>query len=461
MNIESVILSNLIYSDSFVEKTLPFLKTEYFQHYHNQIIFDQIIEHIEKYKRSPAKKELLLDLSRKDGLGEKVFKDIEEVLKDEISKDLVTDDEWSVNKAEEFCKERALFNALKKSIEISEDNSGKYNFGEIPKILEDALSVSFDNRVGYDYFDEAENRWESYHKLVKKMPFDIELLNKITDGGFETKSLNLLLAPSGVGKSLVMCHFAAAYLAMGYNVLYVTLEMSEEQISKRIDANLYNTDISELKKISKPEFLKKVEKFKTKTQGKLVVQEYPNNTAHAGHFRQLIIELQRKRGIKVDVLIVDYIGICASYRLKRGNTNSYEYGKAVCEEIRSIGQEFDIPTISAIQTNRSGYNVSDLDLTSVSESIGGPMSADLLLGVVQTEEFAELGQYLFIQLKNRYNDVNDPKRFIVGVDKAKMRLYDVEDSAQSSAYNPGKSYEEYDYKPIESSVNKDKFKGIT
>lgn len=458
MNSETVVLSSLIYNEKYIEKVLPYIKSEYFLEQHNQLIFNQVVDHFSKYKRQPTKKELLLDLSAADKkIPEGVYKSIETTLKDEIAQGSVIDDEWIVNKTEEFCKERALHLALLESIKIKEDTSGKTSASDIPRILTEALSVSFDSSIGYDYFDRAEERWETYHKLEKKVPFDIELLNKIAEGGMAEKTLTLLMAPTGVGKSLVMCHVAAAALSMGYNVLYITLEMSEVKISKRIDANLYNTDIRELSKIPKEDFLKKVDKFKNKTQGKLVVQEYPNNSAHSGHFRFLINELRSKKNFKPDLLIVDYIGICASSRYKAGTVNSYTFGKAVCEEIRELAQEFGFPALSAIQTNRSGYNVSDLDITSVSESIGGPMSADMMVGIVQTEEMNEMNQYLFIQLKNREGDVNEPKRFFVGVDKPKMRLYDVEESAQpkSAVFDNTPSGEK------QNEDRKSKFNGIT
>jgi archaellum biogenesis ATPase FlaH len=360
-------------------------------------------------------------------------------------KDEPTDVEWLINQTEKFCQDRALYNAIMKSVKILDDKSQKDDKGSIPKLLSDALGVSFDTSVGHDYMDDASARFDFYHRHETKIPFDLDLFNKITKGGLPKKTLNIALAGTGVGKSLFMCHVAGSCLSQGLNVLYITMEMAEERIAERIDANLLNIDIADLNAISKQDYDRKFSALKVNTQGKLIIKEYPTASASALHFRALLNELQLKKSFKPDIIFIDYLNICASARIKPGaNVNSYSYIKAIAEELRGLAVEFDVPIVSATQTTRSGFTSSDPGLEDTSESFGLPATADFMFALISTEELQQLNQLMIKQLKNRYNDPTYYKRFVIGIDRAKMKLYDVEQSAQGDLVDTG----QIDDKPL-------------
>ena len=428
LSVERTILGNLVHNDSYVRMTFPFLKSEYFMNNDEQVLFNLIGEHIEKYKNSPSKEVLHIMLNEKENLNEEAYKKVFKLI-DEIGATEDDNIEWLVNTTEKFCQEKAIYNALMDSIHIV-DGDGKKDKGEIPKILTDALSVSFDPSIGHDYFDDSEERFESYHKKESKIEFDLEMLNKITKGGLSRKSLNIVLAGTGVGKSLFMCHCAAANLSAGKNVLYITLEMAEEKIAERIDANLLDVSMEDIAGLTKERYLHKVERVRSKTIGKLVVKEYPTAVAHVGHFRHLLNELSLKKKFLPDIIYVDYLNICSSSRLKGGIVNSYTYVKSIAEELRGLSVEYNVPLVSATQTTRGGYGNSDVELTDTSESFGLPATADLMFALVSTEELEEMNQVMVKQLKNRYNDLTTFRKFVLGIDRAKMRLYDAESSAQ-------------------------------
>ncbi len=428
LSVERTILGNLVHNDSYVRMTFPFLKSEYFMNNDEQVLFNLIGEHIEKYKNSPSKEVLHIMLNEKENLNEEAYKKVFKLI-DEIGATEDDNIEWLVNTTEKFCQEKAIYNALMDSIHIV-DGDGKKDKGEIPKILTDALSVSFDPSIGHDYFDDSEERFESYHKKESKIEFDLEMLNKITKGGLSRKSLNIVLAGTGVGKSLFMCHCAAANLSAGKNVLYITLEMAEEKIAERIDANLLDVSMEDIAGLTKERYLHKVERVRSKTIGKLVVKEYPTAVAHVGHFRHLLNELSLKKKFLPDIIYVDYLNICSSSRLKGGIVNSYTYVKSIAEELRGLSVEYNVPLVSATQTTRGGYGNSDVELTDTSESFGLPATADLMFALVSTDELEEMNQVMVKQLKNRYNDLTTFRKFVLGIDRAKMRLYDAESSAQ-------------------------------
>ena len=428
LSVERTILGNLVHNDSYVRMTFPFLKSEYFMNTDEQVLFNLIGEHIEKYKNSPSREVLHIMLNEKENLNEEAYKKVFKLI-DEIGATEDDNIEWLVNTTEKFCQEKAIYNALMDSIHIV-DGDGKKDKGEIPKILTDALSVSFDPSIGHDYFDDSEERFESYHKKESKIEFDLEMLNKITKGGLSRKSLNIVLAGTGVGKSLFMCHCAAANLSAGKNVLYITLEMAEEKIAERIDANLLDVSMEDIAGLTKERYLHKVERVRSKTIGKLVVKEYPTAVAHVGHFRHLLNELSLKKKFLPDIIYVDYLNICSSSRLKGGIVNSYTYVKSIAEELRGLSVEYNVPLVSATQTTRGGYGNSDVELTDTSESFGLPATADLMFALVSTDELEEMNQVMVKQLKNRYTDLTTFRKFVLGIDRAKMRLYDAESSAQ-------------------------------
>ena len=425
-SIEKMIFSNLIHNEEYTRKTLPFLKEEYFQDSVDRKIFDLIKEYVDKYNKSPTSQALLIELANSKGLNDDQYATAEKEISDfEVNK--LDSLEWLVDRTEGFCKDRAIFNAISKSLQILNDKVADISKGSIPQLLSDALSVSFDPSIGHDFIDDYESRFDFYNSEVSRIPFDLSLLNKITNGGLPKKTLTILMAPSGLGKSLWLCHLASAHMMMGYNVLYITLEMSEEKIAERIDANLLDIDISKLNETPKELFSNKVNTLKKKTTGKLVIKEYPTASASAANFRYLINELKIKKNFIPDVVYIDYLNICASSRIKMNSgSNSYNIVKSICEEIRGLAIEVDVPLITATQTNRSGLNNSDPELDNISDSFGTVMSADLLLALSATEDLVQLNQIQVKQLKNRYNDLNYYKKFVVGVDKSKMRLYDID-----------------------------------
>ena len=427
--IEELIIGNLLSNERYSRKVLPFLDSAYFHSKHHKVVFELVSKHIDKYNELPTKSSMLVDLEKEEKLSHQDFKDSETFIKT-IKAD-EADHDWLVDTTEKFCQDKAIYNALIKSIEIVDDKAGKLSKGSIPKILTDALSVSFDSSVGHDFFDDYLARYNFYHTKEERIPFDIEFLNTVTKGGLPRKSLNIALAGTGVGKSLFMCHSASGNLLDGLNVLYITLEMAEEKIAERIDANLLDVRIDELESLPRDLYEKKVSRVREKTAGKLIVKEYPTASASTNHFRNLLNELRIKKNFVPDIIYVDYLNICASARVKQGSSvNSYTYIKSIAEELRGLAVEFNLPIVSATQTTRSGFSSTDIGLEDTSESFGLPATADFMFAMISTEELQELNQIMFKQLKNRYNDPTKYKRFVVGVDRSKMRLYDADNSAQ-------------------------------
>jgi replicative DNA helicase len=440
--VEFLILRNLLFNEKFLRKVIPFIKSEYFEDYNQKVVFEEISSFVGKYNELPTKEVVSIEIQNRKDLNDSNLKDILYLV--ECLQDVVVEFEWLVNTTEKWCRDRAIYLALMESIQLVDEN-GQKSRDAIPSILQDALAVSFDNHIGHDYLEDYEQRYESYHKSEDKIEFDIEYFNKITKGGLPNKTLNIALAGTGVGKSLFMCHVASSVLLQGRNVLYITLEMAEEKIAERIDANLLNVNIQDMGEIPKSIFESKIHNLSKKTQGTLIIKEYPTASAHSGHFKSLLNELSLKKSFKPDIIFIDYLNICASSRYKGGsNINSYTFVKSIAEELRGLAVEFNVPIVSATQTTRSGYGSSDVELTDTSESFGLPATADLMFALISTEELEELGQILVKQLKNRYNDPTVYKRFVVGIDRAKMRLYDCEQSAQKDILDSGKD-EEYDY----------------
>ena len=440
-SIEITILKNLIHNDEYSRKVIPFINKEYFEEFHQKIIFEEVCTFIVKYNSLPTKETLIIESEKRTDITDDVFGNIQDCvgLLDDTPNDL----QWLLDTTEKWCKDRAIYLALVESIAIADGNNDKKNQDAIPSILSDALAVSFDNQVGHDYLEDYEERYESYHREEDKIPFDLDYFNKITKGGLPNKTLNVALAGTGVGKSLFMCHMAAATLLQGKNVLYVTLEMAEEKIAERIDANLLNVPIQDIVNLPQQIFEKKVTNLAKKTQGTLIIKEYPTASAHSGHFKSLLSELALKKSFKPDIIFIDYLNICASSRYKaNGNVNSYSYIKAIAEELRGLAVEANLPIVSATQTTRSGYGNSDVDLTDTSESFGLPATADLMFALISTEELESLSQIMVKQLKNRYHDPTINKRFVVGIDRGKMKLYDCEQSAQDDILDSGQE-EEY------------------
>ena len=434
--LEITLLKNLIHNDEYARKVIPFIKLEYFEMRSEMILCQEIIDFIAKYNKCPTQEIIDIEIQNREDLTETEYKEVREI--NQTLDRVETNTEWLVDATEKWCRDRAIYLALMSSIKIAdgqEDNKGR---DAIPHILSDALAVSFDNHVGHDYLEDYEARYESYHKKEEKIPFDLEFFDKITKGGVPNKTLNIALAGTGVGKSLFMCHFASSVLLQGKNVLYITLEMAEEKIAERIDANLLDVNIRDLTDLPRVIFENKVTKLSEKTQGQLIIKEYPTASAHAGHFKTLLNELTLKKSFKPDIIFIDYLNICASSRYsKLGNVNSYSYIKAIAEDLRGLAVEYNVPIISATQTTRSGFGSSDIDLTDTSESFGLPATADLMFALISTEELEGLNQIMVKQLKNRYNDPTVFKRFVVGVDRAKMRLYDCEQKAQDDILDNG------------------------
>ena len=441
MSVENLVLKNLLNDEEYVRKTLPFIKSEYFADSGERNLFQIISKYFSDYNVSPSKEALEIEAGNLSNISDDQYKGLLEYIKniDDEKSDL----QWALDTTEKWCKERAIYLALMESIKIADGNNSERGPEAIPSILSDALAVSFDNHIGHDYLEDFEERYDSYHRVDSKIPFDIEMLNKITKGGLVNKSLNIALAGTGVGKSLFMCHVASSCLMQGHNVLYITMEMAEEKIAERIDANLLNVNIQDLSQLPKMMFENKVNRIAKKTQGKLIVKEYPTASAHVGHFRALLNDLALKKSFKPDIIFVDYLNICASSRYKgSANINSYTLVKSIAEELRGLAVEAQVPIVSATQTTRSGYGSSDVDLTDTSESFGLPATADLMFALISTEELEQMGQIMVKQLKNRYNDPTVNKRFVVGIDRAKMRLYDCEQSAQKNIVDSGQDLEE-------------------
>ena len=437
--LEQTIIKNLIYNEEYVRKVLPFIRPDYFSDNAEKIVFKEIFEFINQYKNPPTHEALVINFTEKKTLTEPQVQEAIELLnKVHLDKDEPTETQWLIEQTEKFCQDKAIYNAIMESVSILDSKSEKRTKGEIPQLLSDALGVSFDNNIGHDYTQDFDSRYDSYHKVESRIRFDLDLFNKITKGGLPIKTLNIALAGTGVGKSLFMCHVAAGNLSQGQNVLYITMEMAEEKIAERIDANLLNIDLDELRTISKEDYTRKFSALKAKTQGKLIIKEYPTAGASVLHFRALLNDLALKKNFRPDIIFIDYLNICCSARIKPGaNVNSYSYIKAIAEELRGLAVEFALPVVSATQTTRSGFSNSDPGLEDTSESFGLPATADFMFALVTNEELEALGQILVKQLKNRYGDPNLYKRFVLGVDRSKMRLYDVEESAQQDIADAG------------------------
>ena len=441
--VEFLILRNLLHNEQYIRKVVPFLKSEYFEDQNQKIIFEEILSFVQKYNQPATKEVLCIEVENRKDINDTSFKELLQLIS--CLEDVPAEMNWLIATTEKWCRDRAIYLALMESIHIADGKDEKKNRDSIPSILSDALAVSFDNHVGHDYLQDYEQRYESYHKKEDKIEFDLEYFNKITKGGLPNKTLNIALAGTGVGKSLFMCHVASSVLLQGRNVLYITLEMAEERIAERIDANLLNVPIQQLIELPKQMFESKVNGLAKKTQGTLIIKEYPTASAHAGHFKSLLNELALKKSFRPDIIFIDYLNICSSSRYKgNSNINSYTFVKAIAEELRGLAVEFNVPIVSATQTTRSGFGSSDVELTDTSESFGLPATADLMFALISTEELEQLGQIMVKQLKNRYNDPTIYKRFVIGIDRAKMRLYDCEQSAQEDILDSGKE-EEYDY----------------
>lgn len=439
MKLEQTILKNLVYNEEYLRKVLPFIKEEYFTETCEKVLFNEITSFTETYNKLPTIESLSLSVQEKRNLTDEQVQQCEDYIKEikESAKE-ETQLQWIVDKTEKFCQEKAIYNAVLGSIQILDGKDKTNDKGAIPKILADALAISFDTSVGHDYLENSDERYEFYHRKEERIPFDLDYFNKITKGGLPKKTLNIALAGTGVGKSLFMCHVAAGAMCLGKNVLYITMEMAEEKIAERIDANLLNTSLDQLMELPKDLYDKKVQRLKEKTTGKLIIKEYPTASASATHFRTLLNELNLKRGFKPDIIFIDYLNICCSSRIKASaNINSYTYVKAIAEELRGLAVEFEVPIVSATQTTRSGFNSSDPGLEDTSESFGLPATADFMFALISSEDLEELGQIMVKQLKNRYNDPSYFKRFTLGVDRSKMKLYDVEQSGQSGLTDAG------------------------
>jgi archaellum biogenesis ATPase FlaH len=464
--IEKLIFSNLVNNEEYGRKVIPFLKEEYFTSYSDKVLFNLIWDYMKEYNTFPSKEALAIDLSNKEGLNQQTFTDCKETI-GSIEFDPSTKLDWLLDKTEQFCQEKAVYNAIMKSIEIIDNKNNLTSKGAIPQILTDALGVSFDSHIGHDFLDDAESRYEFYHTREVRIPFDLHYMNAITQGGIPRKTLNVILAGTGVGKSLAMCHMAAANMAAGFNVLYITLEMAEERIAERIDANLLDVTIDDLKLLPKDPYNKKIEKLRNKVKGKLKIKEYPTATAGSANFRHLLNELKIKKNFIPDIIYIDYLNICISSRIKNGaNVNSYTIVKAIAEELRGLAVENNVPIVTATQTTRGGYSNSDVGLEDTSESFGLPATADFMFALITSEELEELGQIMVKQLKNRYSDPGVNRRFVIGVDRSRMRLFDAEASAQKDIMDGPvmeksrfveRENETHGNKP---KLNKDKFEGF-
>ena len=445
--IETTILNNLIFNEDYTRKVIPFLKAEYFTDFAEKTVFQTVAEYVDKYKSVPDVEALNIDI-QKAPQTEEQYKTIQEYLTKFVPSKV--DEQWLLDETEKFCKDKAIYNAILDGIHIIDGKSKDQTADAIPAILSDALAVSFDTHVGHDYIEQAQERYDYYHEVEDKIPFDLDFFNKITKGGLPPKTLNICLAGTGVGKSLFMCHVAASALLQNKNVLYISLEMAEKKIAERIDANLMNISLEDLPDLSRRMFDSRIERIQKKTEGKLIIKEYPTASAHCGHFRALHNELLLKKQFRPDIIFIDYINICASSRFRYGsNVNSYTYIKGIAEEMRGLAVEVNVPIMSATQTTRQGFVSTDIGLEDTSESFGLPATADLMFALISTEELESLNQMLVKQLKNRYNDPTVNKRFILGVDRAKMKLYDVSQKAQTDLVDTGQEEEEEEVSTLE------------
>ena len=461
MRLETTILKNLIYNEEYTRKVLPFLSVNYFQEREDKILYEKINEYINQYNTLPTQEALAIELD-KSSIKDEEFQNSLKLLESITNENDEANISWLLDSTEKFCQDKAIYNAVVESISILDEKGGdKRDKGSIPDILSDALSVSFDPHVGHDYLLDAEERYEFYHRIEEKIPWDLEFFNRITKGGLSNKTLNIALAGTGVGKSLFMCHVAASCLSQNYNVLYITLEMAEERIAERVDANLLNISIDDLQKIPKDLYDKKINKLKQTIKGKLIVKEYPTASANANHFRALLNELNLKRSFVPNIILIDYINICTSSRIKQGaNVNSYTYIKSIAEELRGLAVENAIPILSATQTTRSGFTNTDIGLEDTSESFGLPATADFMFAIISTEQMEELNQIMIKQLKNRYSDPTSNRKFVIGIDRSKMKLYDVEQFAQNELVDTGQDNEPAFDKSTGGKYKNLKFEGI-
>ena len=440
--LEHIIIGNLLSDDDYFRKVIPFLKTEYFTG-ESKTLLRKIQDYADKYNKAPTRQALAIAIEEDRTITEGELPALSEWLRGAEVESV--DKEWIIDQTEKYCKDKAVYNAIMDSIQIIDGRDKDRGPDSLPDLLSKALQVGFDNNVGHDYIENADQRYEFYHRLEEKMPFDLAMFNEITEGGLANKTLNVALAGTGVGKSLFMCHMAANCISQGKSVLYITLEMSEERIAERIDANLMNLPIGQLKDLSKQMFEDRIQKINEKIQGRLIVKEYPTASAHAGHFKALLNELKLKRNFRPDIIFIDYLNICSSSRFRAGSSaNSYTIIKSIAEELRGLAVEYDVPIVTATQTTRSGYNSSDVELTDTSESFGLPATADLMFALISTEELEKLGQIMVKQLKNRYSDPTRNKRFMVGVDRARMKLFDVEGDAQEGLQDTGRDVPVFD-----------------
>ncbi len=442
--IEQTILAGMIHNESYVRAVLPFLKDDYFEDQNDKFLYGTIKSYIDEYNGLPTKTALRIAIDESGNLNEERYKQVTSTL-DSLSYDEKTDQTWLIDTTEKFCQDKAIYNAVRQSILVLDGKVKDLDKGAIPQLLSDALGVSFDTNVGHDFLENSDERFEFYHRLEEKLEFDLEYFNKITKGGLSKKSLSVALAGTGVGKTLFMTHCASAALMSGKNVLYITMEMAEERIAERIDANLLDVTLDDLRLLPLDSYRKKIDRVKARTSGKLIVKEYPTGSASANHFRHLLNELKLKKKFTPDVIFIDYLNICMSARLKHGaNMNSYTMIKAIAEELRGLAMEFNVPVMSATQTTRSGYGNSDVEITDTSESFGLPATADFMFALISTEELEKLGQLMVKQLKNRWGSIDSPKRFIIGIDRSKMKLFDAEESAQEGLTGGAKQIEQED-----------------
>lgn len=433
--IETTVLSNLIHNEEYARKTIPFIKPDYFDDFDEKLVFNEIKTYIDQYNALPTKEALRIAISERDDINEDRYKNLNGIVGN-LNHEENTNLEWLVDKTEKFCQDKAIYNAVRQSILVLDGKDKENDKGAIPELLSKALGVSFDSSIGHDFLDNFSERFDFYHTKEDKIPFDLEFMNKVTKGGLSRKSLSIALAGTGVGKSLFMCHCAAANLMEGLNVLYITMEMAEERIAERIDANLLDVSLDDLRLLTRDVYVSRIGRVKSRTTGKLVIKEYPTASAGSAHFRHLLNELRLKKNFKPDVIYIDYLNICMSSRMKMGaSINSYTYIKAIAEELRGLAVEFNVPVVSATQTTRSGYSNSDVGLEDTSESFGLPATADFMFALISTEELKELDQVMVKQLKNRWGDVGNPTRFILGIDRSRMRLFDAEASAQQNLMN--------------------------
>ena len=435
--IEQTVLANLIFNEDYYRRVFPYIKSEYFDDVTQKKIFDTYSSYVEEFREPPSIEALRISIDKRKDLNEDAYKNVMNQVAD-LRRDPDTNLDWLVAETEKFCQDKDLFNAIRKAILVIDGEDSEMDKGSLPELLSNSLSISFDTSIGHDYLEDYEGRYDFYHKKEERLPFDIDLLNKVTKGGLPRKSMSVLLATTGGGKSLVKCHMAASYLMHGKNVLYITMEMAEERIAERIDANMMDCTLDELKELPRDVYEKRINRIQSKTTGKLVVKEYPTGSAHVGHFRHLLNELRMKRGFTPDVIFIDYLNICASARVKgAAAANSYTLVKSIAEEVRGLAMEYNAAVVTSSQFNRDGYGNSDVDLTNTSESMGITHTADCILGLISSEDLDNLGQLMIKQLKNRWGDLNYYRRFVVGIDRSKMKLYDLEDGAQKNISQDG------------------------